>query len=120
MPPQMGGAPQMTAEAAVAAANFAAGADRRADGSAGSSTPSARAAAAPADQLPWEGLDDKRRSPAHQMRMTEKELATLNWLVLNKPGTKSRHLYMLELIQKGMAADVKLLTGEDVVFTGRD
>lgn len=87
--------------------------------------PSEIVAAAPASstpassegRLPWEGEDDSHRRGLQPYRLTQKEIAALDFILKNKPGVRSRHAYVLEALLTAMTRDVKQLSGEDIKFS---
>lgn len=54
--------------------------------------------AAPALQAPWDGLDNKKRSPAFSMRFTARELAILKTIAETTPD--SMHEFCLKAIRE--------------------
>jgi hypothetical protein len=54
--------------------------------------------AIPAPRKPWDGLDDKKRSPAFSMRFTAKELAILKTIAETTPD--SMHEFCLKAIRE--------------------
>jgi len=67
-------------------AAFAAGAD------------AAEPRSAPSHQTPWDGLDDKKRSPAFSMRFTAREQAILKTIAETTPD--SMHEFCLKAIRQ--------------------
>lgn len=57
--------------------------------------------------LPWAGLDDKRRTPAFPVRLTDMEKAILTRIDETTPH--SRHEYCIRAIRKAMIADGLIL-----------
>lgn len=83
----------------------------------GTSVDSASSAAAvPSTALPWEGKADSRRTPIQPLRLTLAEQAMIEFVVSTKPGIKSKHSYMLDVLQRALQADIKELINEDVEF----
>lgn len=80
--------------------------------------PAAAAVATSVDEslLPWEGQDDALRRAQQPYRLTAKEAASLDFILKNKPGMRSRHAYVLEALLIALRRDVKTLTGEDIEF----
>lgn len=56
--------------------------------------------AVPALQAPWEGLDNKKRSPAFSMRFTARELAILKTIAETTPN--SMHEFCLKAIRENL------------------
>jgi hypothetical protein len=54
--------------------------------------------AAPAPRAPWDGLDDKKRSPAFSMRFTAREQAILKTIAETTPD--SMHEFCLKAIRE--------------------
>ncbi|MEX3556852.1 MAG: hypothetical protein VB135_00005 [Burkholderia sp.] len=74
------------------------------------------AAATPSTALPWEGKPDSRRTPIQPLRLTLAEQSMIEFVVSTKPGVKSKHSYMLDVLQRALRADIKELINEDVEF----
>ncbi|MGZ1522208.1 hypothetical protein [Xanthomonas citri] len=79
-------------------------------------SPAPAPSAASTTALPWEGQTDQRRSPVQPLRLTLAEQAMVEFVVGTKVGVKSKHAYMLEVLQRALKADIKDLIGEDVEF----
>ena len=89
--------------------------DRR-DGQAKPAVSVDSAAATPSTALPWEGKPDSRRTPIQPLRLTLAEQSMIEFVVSTKPGVKSKHSYMLDVLQRALRADIKELINEDVEF----
>lgn len=55
--------------------------------------------------LPWDGVDDKKRSPAFSMRFTVKEQAALKHISETTPD--SMHEFCLRAIRKAIEEEMK-------------
>lgn len=69
-----------------------------------------------ASSFPWEGLDDRRRSPAHQLRMSDYERAVLDF-VCDADRLPSKHDAVMTVLRGWLGDRVKALTGESITFS---